>query len=201
MPGSEAISQLRSLRSRPNDNNFLFAGSNDSPNTGSVWPTRASVSGRPDWASQTRTVPSVLPDATWRPSGLKPIAVTARACATQGAPIGFPVSASNNRTRPSKPPLATRRPSGLKVMETIPPRCARSTTRNGIDGLSVRPNDSVPSEVPITIKGAFSLAARTVTFPSGGRRSVRRYAPFAGATIRMPSWPQSSANIPSDRKT
>src|SRR5262249_18572645 len=65
-------------------------------------------------ASQSRTVPSPLAEASCRPSGRNATEVTASVC-PRSASSSLPVAASQSRTVRSVPPEAVRRPSGLKA--------------------------------------------------------------------------------------
>ena len=66
--------------------------------------------------SHSRTVLSLLPDASRRPSGLKHTEITPRPCPSSIL-THSPVSASHSRTVLSLLPDATNRPSGLKHTE------------------------------------------------------------------------------------
>ena len=64
-----------------------------------------------------RTVPSLLPVASVRPSVLNAAEVTNSACLNRVA-VGSPVAGSHSRTVRSRLALARVRPSGLTVTQT-----------------------------------------------------------------------------------
>ena len=68
-------------------------------------------------AVHSRTVPSLLPVASVRPSVLNAAEVTSSVCPNRVA-VGCPVAGSHSRTVRSRLALARVRPSGLNVTET-----------------------------------------------------------------------------------
>lgn len=75
---------------------------------------------------QIRTVPSLPPLATRRPSGLNATDLTGWSCPRRTA-VALPSMASQIRTVWSRPPLATRRPSALTATEMTVRSWPRST--------------------------------------------------------------------------
>ena len=71
-------------------------------------------SSSPGLGTQTRTVPSPLPEATRRPSGDQAIALILAVCNSALATL-WPVGPSQTSTRPFRSPETSRCPSGLQV--------------------------------------------------------------------------------------